>query len=87
MKGITLLYIGLISVISGVAAGGMMLWIGFQHNAQGEFFNTITNEVDYIYSLFVFGAWFVVVAFLMFFFISLIGLLFIGSKKLLFGKK
>lgn len=40
------------------AVAAFALWAGFQHNPQGEFFDPLTGDVDYLYSGLVFGVWF-----------------------------
>lgn len=50
------------AVVAGLAVASTMLWIAFQENPQGEFFNPTTGAVDWTYSMILFGLWFVVVA-------------------------
>jgi len=50
----------IISNIIGIIIGIWMLSVGLQHNVQGEFINTETGKIDYIYSFFVFFSWYVV---------------------------
>jgi alpha-glucuronidase len=41
---------GLIAALLGCAFGGVVLWIAFQENSQGEYFDTVTGQVDIAYS-------------------------------------
>jgi hypothetical protein len=50
------------AVVAGLAVASAMLWIAFQENPQGEFFDPATGAVDWPYSIALFGLWFVVVA-------------------------
>jgi hypothetical protein len=50
-----------ISAILGAIVGGFMLYIGFQHNPQMEFFDTATGRIDYSHSLLLFSLWFAVI--------------------------
>jgi hypothetical protein len=50
------------AVVAGLAVASTMLWIAFQENPQGEFFDPATGAVDWPYSMALFGLWFVVVA-------------------------
>ena len=36
-----------VAVFVGCAAAGLLLWIGFQHNSQGEFFDAETGEYSW----------------------------------------
>ncbi len=51
-----------IAAAAGCAVASVMLWIAFQENTQGEFFDPVTGAVDWLYSLALFGLWFLVVA-------------------------
>jgi len=51
-----------VAAASGCAVGSVMIWIAFQENTQGEFFDPTTGAVDWPYSLALFGLWFLVVA-------------------------
>ena len=45
----------------GIVLGSLMLWVGFQHNAQGELFDWVTGEVHIKTALMIFGSWAVTV--------------------------
>lgn len=45
------------SLVVAIGVGALMLYIGFQHNAQGEFWNE--DGIDISYSAFIFTTWFV----------------------------
>jgi hypothetical protein len=51
-----------VAAAAGCAVASVMLWIAFQENTQGEFFDPVTGAVDWPYSLALFGLWFLVVA-------------------------
>lgn len=51
-----------VATLPGLAVASVMLWIAFQENPQGEFFDPATGAVDWPYSLMLFGLWFLVVA-------------------------
>ena len=44
----------------GVVIGSLNLYVGFQHNAQGELFDWDTGEVDFRFALLIFGSWAVI---------------------------
>ncbi len=46
------------SIVSLVVAAAAV-WIGFQHNVQGEFVDTVSGRIDWLYTFFLFAAWFV----------------------------
>ena len=60
------------AVIAAIVATST-LYVGFQHNAQMEFFDTQTGKIDYAYSLMTFGVWFAVV------FLPVASVAFLGS--------
>ncbi len=49
-----LLIITLTASIVGTLFGAVMLYVGFQHNPQGEFFDQQSGAVDYWYSFLIF---------------------------------
>ena len=51
-----------VAAAAGLAVANAMLWIAFQENPQGEFFDPATGAVDWPYSLALFGLWLLVVA-------------------------
>jgi uncharacterized membrane protein YeaQ/YmgE (transglycosylase-associated protein family) len=55
------LRLGFFALIVGLAAGALALWIGFEHNNQGEFVDNVTGAVNLEYCLLIFGSWFAVV--------------------------
>jgi hypothetical protein len=46
------------SVVSLVVAAAAV-WIGFQHNVQGEFVDTVSGGIDWSYTFCLFAMWFV----------------------------
>ena len=51
--------LGVASTI-GCVVGGVMLWIGFQLNQQGELFDPETGTVHFGYAFLIFASWFLV---------------------------
>ena len=68
----------LFSVFLGLCLAAYMVFVGFSHNAQGEFFNPETGNVDSLYVLLIFLSWFLVA------FIPAMG---VGSLVTFFAKK
>jgi hypothetical protein len=48
------------SVAFGVLFASLLLFIGFDHNPQGEFFDPQSGEIDWGYSALLFSVWFTV---------------------------
>jgi hypothetical protein len=46
-----------ISIVIGFVFGAAILFIGLDHNAQGEFYNLYTGEIDVIYIATLFFSW------------------------------
>jgi hypothetical protein len=46
-----------VSLGTGFAVGGMMLWIAFRENPHGEYFDPVTGAVHWPYALTLLGAW------------------------------
>jgi hypothetical protein len=51
----------IIAAVIAALVAAFMLYVGFQHNPQMEFFDTQTGKIDYRYSLLTFGLWFAVI--------------------------
>jgi TRAP-type C4-dicarboxylate transport system permease small subunit len=51
----------IIAAVIAALVAAFMLYVGFQHNPQMEFFDTQTGKIDYRYSFLTFGLWFAVV--------------------------
>jgi hypothetical protein len=51
------IWLGVAATI-GCAVGGVMLWIGFQLNQQGELFDPETGTVHFGYAFLIFASWF-----------------------------
>jgi hypothetical protein len=49
----------IIANIFGVVIGFFMLFVGYNHNIQGEFTDIETGQIDYIYSLLIFASWYI----------------------------
>jgi hypothetical protein len=64
-------WIVLISLFVGVFAGGAFLYIGFQHNIQGEFLSTGTKQIDFDYVAKLFSIW-LIASFLLCFIVLLV---------------
>ena len=62
----------IISIFIGFIAGSIFLYIGFKHNSQGEFFNSVTRDLDGIYCLVIFISWFLVVSLATFILLSMV---------------
>jgi hypothetical protein len=54
----TLRRLSMIAAGAGVVGGVAALWVGLQHNPQGEFFIADTGQIDYGYCALIFGSWF-----------------------------
>ncbi len=61
-----ILYCVAISAIIGVGASILLLYIGLQNNSQNEFYDTSTNNYDYLYISKVFFINFFVIGFFAF---------------------
>ncbi|GAA0559143.1 hypothetical protein [Rhizomicrobium electricum] len=48
--------IALIAGLLGSVSGTVVLWIAFQNNNQGEYFDPLTGQVDIVYSAELFAA-------------------------------
>ena len=46
------------ALIAGIMTGLFMVFIGFQHNPQGEYIDLATNEINLKYGLLTFLLWF-----------------------------
>ena len=46
-----------VSLAAGLAVGGVMVWIAFQENPQGEYFDPVTGAVHWSQTLTLFGTW------------------------------
>jgi hypothetical protein len=68
------------AVIAAIVATAA-LYVGFQHNAQMEFFDTQAGKIDYAYSLMTFGVWFAVI------FLPIAGVAVLGSIVLRFTRQ
>jgi hypothetical protein len=55
--------IAAVSGAVGILIGAGMLYIGFQVNPQGEFFDPATGDVDFPYAILLFFAWFAAMGF------------------------
>lgn len=51
--------IAALSVAVGAVFASTFLYIGFQHNPQGEFFDPRTGVVDWRYAALLFSVWFI----------------------------
>jgi hypothetical protein len=63
-----------IAVVMGFVFGAAFLFIGLDHNAQGEFYNIYTGEIDVIYIAMLFFSW-VILAIIIFMLFGLVGYL------------
>jgi hypothetical protein len=71
----------IIAAVVAAIVATTALYVGFQHNAQMEFFDTQTGKIDYAYSLMTFSIWFAVV------FLPIAGVAFLGSIVLRFTRQ
>jgi hypothetical protein len=62
----SLAIIALIAGLLGSVFGTVVMWIAFQHNNQGEYFDPVTGQVDIAYSAELFAAASLPVAFAVF---------------------
>ncbi len=46
----TLVIAALIALLLGIAFASIVLWVAFQENSQGEYFDPVTGQVDIAYS-------------------------------------
>ena len=51
-----------VSFAAGLAVGGAMLWIAFQENPQGEYFDPVTGAVNWPHTLTLFGLYMLTIA-------------------------
>lgn len=58
----TMWIVGGAAAAAGLAVASVMLWVAFQENPQGEFFDPVSGAVDWRYSFALFGLWFAVIA-------------------------
>ena len=49
----------LASTVAGTIVGSLMVYVGLQHNPQGEFYRAGTESLDWGSIAFLFGSWFV----------------------------
>jgi hypothetical protein len=68
-KGVAIAAI--IALLLGCAFGSVVLWIAFQNNNQGEYFDPVTGQVDIAYSAELFLTASLPVALLVFAFVAL----------------
>lgn len=55
LRGMKPLFVAtLIAIIVGAVIGAVLLYIGFQHNPQGEFYDSESSVVKYWYSIYTF---------------------------------
>jgi hypothetical protein len=47
-------------ILFAATVGGLMLYIAFQENPQGETFDQVTGAINYRYVIELFGVWFAV---------------------------
>ena len=47
------------SAVISLAVASAVLWVGFQHNVQSEFYDPSSGSVDWFYLLLLFGVWFI----------------------------